>query len=159
MLSITPKLLVVAIAVVGFALSASGCSSRGPNIPETFAVSGKVIYNGKPLADAEVGFTSKLDNKDVKPARGTTNKAGEFTLTTYIDSQHEVKGATPGEFVVTVQKPETKDSVELMKQFQENPAMVPKSLIPDKYVNVGESPLTATVTKGGTNSFEFKLTD
>ena len=92
---------VLFLFLVAFMLETAGCSS-GPVIPKTVAVRGKVVYKDQPLADAEIGFVGKLDNKDVLAARGTTNSAGEFTLSTYIDPQHEVSGSTPGEYAVTL---------------------------------------------------------
>jgi hypothetical protein len=139
-------------------LGSVGCGG-GPKIPETFTVKGKVIYQDKPLADALVGFVSKLDNKDVFPAHGTTNADGEFTLATYIDPQHEVSGATPGEFVVTVTKNEQRDMTKIMEEFKENPAMEFKKLVPEKYTDAKASPLSATVKSDGDNTFEFKLED
>src|SRR5690606_14902982 len=120
-------------------------------------VSGKVLYKGSPLADADVGFVSKLDNKDVLAAHGRTNADGQFTLATYIDPEHEVSGATPGEYVVTVHKVEMKDNEELMREFQKNPDMEFKPLIPVKYTEKATSPLEATVTRDGDNTFEFVL--
>lgn len=150
--------LITTVVVSAMSVSVFGCS-RGPEIPVTYAVSGKVTYKEQPLADAEIAFVSKLDNKDVKPARGKTNASGEFKLTTYIDPEHEVSGATLGEYTVTVVKVDIPDSDQLMKQFFENPAYVPKKLIPDKYTDAKETPLTADVTKDGPNTFEFKLED
>ncbi len=150
--------LTVCVLASAWSVVVSGCS-RGPEIPATYSVSGKVTYKDQPLADAEIGFVSKLDNKDVKPARGKTNASGEFTLTTYIDPEHEVSGATLGEYTVTVVKVDIPDSDELMKQFFENPAFVPKKLIPEKYSDAKVSPLTADVKKDGPNTFEFKLED
>jgi len=138
-----------------------GCSG-GPKVPKTVHVSGKITYNDKPLAGAEVGFVSKFDNKDVLAARGVTNDRGEFTLSTYIDPQHEVAGATPGDFVVTVTKIEKMDQQKVMEQFSSsNPAMegMLKKLVPEKYTEAKDSPLEASVTVGGTNKFEFKLED
>ena len=112
-----------------------------------------------PLADALVGFVSKLDNKDVLPAHGTTNANGEFTLSTYIDPQHEVSGATPGEYVVTVTKNEQQDMEKIMEEFKTNPAMEFKKLVPEKYTDGKGSPLSATVKSDGENTFEFKLED
>ncbi|MBL8816272.1 MAG: hypothetical protein JNL58_09595 [Planctomyces sp.] len=139
-------------------LASIGCGG-GPRIPETVSVSGKVTYKDQPLADALVGFVSKLDNKDVLAARGTTNSNGEFTLSTYIDPQHEVSGATPGEFIVTVTKNEQQDMQKIMEEFKKNPAMQFKKLVPEKYSDGKNSPLTATVKADGENAFEFKLED
>ena len=139
-------------------LGSVGCGG-GPEIPQTVTVKGKVIYQDKPLADALVGFVSKLDNKDVLAAHGTTNAEGEFTLSTYIDPQHEVSGATPGEFVVTVTKNEQQDMTKIMEEFKENPAMEFKKLVPEKYTDGKASPLAATVKADEDNTFEFKLED
>jgi hypothetical protein len=139
-----------------------GCGAGGPKVPKTVPVSGKITYSDKPLAGAEVGFVSKFDNKDVLAARGVTNDSGEFTLSTYIDPQHEVAGATPGDFVVTVTKIEKMDQQKMMEQFSKgNPSMEGafKKLVPTKYTDAKDSPLTASVTVGGNNRFEFKLED
>ncbi len=146
------------VFLVAFIVDVAGCSG-GPEIPKTVAVRGKVVYKDQPLADAEIGFVGKLDNKDVRAARGKTNSAGEFTLSTYIDPQHEVSGSTPGEYVVTVSKIEQKDMAQIMQEFKENPAMTFEKLVPEKYTDAKATPLTATVKLDGENVFEFKLED
>ena len=146
------------ILSVTMMLGSAGCGG-GPDIPKTVTVKGKIIYQDQPLAEALVGFVSKLDNKDVFPAHGTTDANGEFTLSTYIDPQHEVSGATPGEYVVTVTKNEQQDMAKIMEEFKTNPAMEFKKLIPEKYTDGKASPLSATVTADGDNTFEFKLED
>ncbi len=139
-------------------LGSAGCGG-GPKIPQTVTVKGKVMYQDKPLADALIGFASKLDNKDVLPAHGTTNANGEFTLSTYIDPQHEVPGATPGEYVVTVTKNEQQDMAKMMEDFKTNPAPEFKKLVPEKYTDGKASPLAASVKADGDNTFDFKLED
>jgi hypothetical protein len=137
-----------------------GCS--GPSVPprpKAVPVSGKIMYQDKPLADAQVGFVVALDNKDVFPARGVTNSAGEFTLTSYVDPEHEVSGATPGDFLVTVVKIPKRSKDEVMEEFAKNPAMEFKNLIPKKYSDAKETTLKATVKPDGTNRFEFTLED
>lgn len=148
----------ITILSVTMMLGSVGCGG-GPEIPQTVTVKGKIIYQDKPVADAQVGFVSKLDNKDVLPAHGTTNANGEFTLSTYIDPQHEVSGATPGEYVVTVTKNEQQDMEKIMEEFKTNPAMEFKKLVPEKYTDGKASPLSATVKADGNNTFEFKLED
>ncbi|HUQ68519.1 MAG TPA: hypothetical protein VM165_03290 [Planctomycetaceae bacterium] len=135
-----------------------GCSG-GPKIPPTHAVSGKITYQDKPLAGAEVGFVSSGDNKDVLAARGVTNDSGEFKLSTYVDAQHTVSGATAGDYAVTVSKTETMDQEKMREQFATNPNMEFKKLVPAKYTNPKESPLKAKVEAGKSNTFEFKLED
>jgi hypothetical protein len=144
--------------VIGIILSLIvGCGSEARPTPKTVSVSGKITYKDKPLAGASVGFVSALDNKDVLPAQGKTNDAGEFTLTTYVDPEHQVSGATPGEFVVTVSKTKQMDREKVMEEFQKNPAMEFKSEVPEKYSDSKKTPLKAPVTVDGKNRFEFTL--
>lgn len=153
--------LVIRFVLLVLLFSIVGCGG-GPKIPRTVSVSGKIMYKDAPVAEAEVGFVSRLDNKDVLAARGVTDSSGEFTLSTYIDPQHEVSGATPGDFAVTVTKIEKMDQQAMMEQFSKgNPAMVGmfKPLVPAKYGDAKGSPLKATVAAGEKNRFEFKLED
>ena len=138
-----------------------GCSG-GRRAPRTVPVSGKITYKSQPVIGAQVAFISKLENKDVFAARGITNASGEFTLSTYLDPTHEVSGATPGEFTVTVAKVEKIDPKQVMDNFSKgNPTMQGffKKLIPAKYGEVTQTSLTAPVTVGGQNRFEFHLED
>lgn len=137
-------------------VAAAGCSGR--DLPETVPVSGTILHDGKPLADAEIGFVPKQEDSGAHPAHGRTDESGVFTLKTYFGPKDEVSGATPGEYTVTVQKRDIPpDPAELQKMFQKNPQMIPKSLLPDKYGSPATSNLEATVAKGEENSFEFKL--
>ena len=154
---VSGRCVVLIAGVLGLSMIA-GCSG-GPKLPPTVAVSGTITYKDQPLAGAQVGFVSKLDNKDVLAAGGLTNASGEFTLATYIDPQHQVSGATPGEFVVVVTKDEVMDREKSMQEFNKNPDMEMKKLIPTKYTVAKETPLQATVTVGGANKFDFKLED
>lgn len=145
-------------ALVGLCLAAAiaGCSGR--DLPETIPVTGQVTYQGKPLVDAQIGFIPKQEGSGAHPARGRTDERGAFELTTYFGPQDELSGATPGDYIVTVQKHDVPgDPVEVQKMFFKNPGMVPKSLLPAEYGDPGKSELTATVVEDGDNSFEFKL--
>lgn len=148
---------VVLLAGIMSLIGVLGCS-RG-NLPKTLQVSGKVTYQDKPLAGAEVSFVPAVDNKNVHPARGVTNDSGEYTLSTYVDPQNDLRGATEGDFKVTVSKTETMDQEKMREQFAANPAMEFKKLVPGKYTNPKETPLKATVDASKTNRFDFKLED
>lgn len=150
-----------ALAVGSVCLVCAGCFSNGPAMPKTVPVSGRILYNNQPLAGAEIGFVSKLDNKDIFAARGLTDDSGEFTLSTYLDPQHEVAGATPGDFAVTINKMEKFDKEKMMEEFRNNPSMEGKlkKLVPTKYTVANQSPLKATVAHGEKNRFEFTLED
>lgn len=147
------------LLAAGVSLGALGCS-KGVDIPKVVKVTGKVTYKDKPLADAEVGFLSKLDNEDVKAARGVTNAAGEFSLTTYVDAEHEVSGATPGEYKVIINKEDRPSMEEMTKQFTSGtPNMTFKKLVPKQYTAKDSTPLEVTVTLDGDNKFDLPLTD
>ena len=149
-----PIMGAVLLSVIG------GCGDDDTVIPHTAPVSGTITINGEPLEGAQVAFTSKLDNKSVKAARGLTDANGGYTLTTYLNPQNEVSGATPGEFRVTVKKTERPSAATVAEQFTGgNPAIVIKNVVPDKYANAKSSPFTATVTQDGENKFDFNLED
>jgi len=76
------------IAVCGVA----GC---GPRTPPTIKVSGRVVLDGQPLANAAVVFQPQAGGR---AAYGVTNGDGLFVMTTF---QHR-DGAIPGLHAVTV---------------------------------------------------------
>jgi hypothetical protein len=75
---------------------ATGCGGKYTPVP----VSGVVTLNGKPVEGATVYFYAVGDEKDGRPAQGTTNKEGEFRLSTL---GHE-DGALPRRYKVVVTK-------------------------------------------------------
>ena len=81
-----------AAAVAAFSLLVAGC---GPSRPTTIPVSGTVTLDGKPVAGAQVML---LPEEEGRPAQGTTDEAGEFTLGTF----ETADGALPGSHAVTV---------------------------------------------------------
>ena len=131
-----------------------GC---GPNLPDVVPVTGTVIYQGKPLEGAEVSFL----RQDEFPARGTTDAKGRFRLETYVDSDYDLDGAIPGEYVVRVVKlellvrPEDTSLADVMARHPEGP----KQLVPLRYTDEKTSDLRATVSEDGRNDFEFVLSD
>ncbi|HZN34994.1 MAG TPA: hypothetical protein VFB80_14295 [Pirellulaceae bacterium] len=89
-----------------------------------------------------------------KSASGRTDSSGQYTLTTYFSPDDQPAGAMPGEYVVTVTKiDEPEGIVDPYKKGQ-----MPKNQLPDKYSSQ-RSPLSATVTAGGANRFDFPLED
>jgi hypothetical protein len=73
----------------------AGCG--GPKRPQTVAVSGTVTLDGKPVEGATVGF---IPEGGGRPATGTTDASGAFTLTTFEPGD----GAVVGKHSVTVSK-------------------------------------------------------
>jgi hypothetical protein len=122
----------------------AGCGSGNP---ATYAVTGKVTYQGKPVKNAGVMFMPSSG----RPASSLTDAEGRFTLRTFKDGD----GAIGGENVVCISKTmpapadNTKDPM-LKKMI---------SLLPTCYATPTTSPLKVTVSATGPNDFTFNLTD
>lgn len=89
-----PKRAIAWLLFIALGGTFSGCWSSGP---EMIPVRGVVTLDGKPVEGATVGFAPKAAGR---PATGTTDAAGQFSLTTFEPGD----GAVPGEHVVTVSK-------------------------------------------------------
>lgn len=123
-----------ALAAV-WALHCAGCG-KSEDLPATAPVKGTVTYQGAPLPNAYVTFYP--DSGD-KPAAGTTDGSGGYSLTTF--QKHD--GAVPGEHTVTVTCYDSSFDGASMS-----------SLIPDKYGSPLTSPLKITV---GNEKNEIRL--
>lgn len=164
--------LVLAVLVAAGLLPLAGCGSK---LPATASTTGTVLYRGEPVEGAVVVFSrgsGKLAEGEM--ALGKTDAKGRFQLTTHVGGQTDVKGATPGEYQVTISKrvpppgmsqseyqalvdaaqkaneagpapPNAKQPPELVEQF------------PPRYSVLGKSELKANVTAKGPNDFQFKL--
>ena len=78
---------------VVLAVCLSGC---GPEVPDTYKVSGKVTIGGQPASNVYVVFFPEEGRQGV----GTTDENGDYKLTTF----NEGDGALPGEHTVTISK-------------------------------------------------------
>ena len=83
------------VLVAAVCAMASGCGgSGGISAPSTVAVSGSVMYKGKPVVGVKVTFHPQFDMGAVKfTPSGETGKDGRFTLSTAAP----MDGAPPGE--------------------------------------------------------------
>lgn len=138
-------------------LAAIGCG--GTALPETVSVSGTVSYQSKPVEGAQVVLNS-ADPK-CKPAAGTTDSQGRFSVKTYVDPTAQAKGAMPGNYKITVTKLEqtTLSSEEQMKASSGGKPAGPKHLLPEKYSSVENTDLTVEVKKGSTPALTLELKD
>ncbi|TWT60034.1 carboxypeptidase-like regulatory domain-containing protein [Rubinisphaera italica] len=109
----------------------------------TYSVKGKVIYNGSPVAQANVMFVPE----NGRPASGTSDDQGEFTLTTYTSGD----GAQPGEHQVLVTK--------LEPASPNDPYATRKSLVPEKYGELKTSPLKQSINTGDNSEITIELKD
>jgi hypothetical protein len=164
----SPKVLrgfILSIAMTSACLLAMGCGgdAKAKNRLPVFKVSGKVVYKGQPVTDADVTFYCAEKERS---AFGRTNSNGEFRLTTYGPND----GAVAGKHVVMVVKIEsapptntaTVDSTEYIPPGYETtpPPPPPKKLVPAKYSDLKTSDLFVVVTDDGENPpVELELKD
>lgn len=138
-----------------------GCS-KGAGIPKTVTVTGTVLYNGNPLQGAEVSFQPKAGGTASRPARGTTDSSGRFTLKTYVRPGTEADGAIPGDYLIAVTKTDgaAMTPEDMAKGAKGGKMMAtPKNQLPPRYANAEKSGFTATVSADGNNDFKFELKD
>lgn len=134
-------------------------------------VSGVVTLNGQPLADAHVQFIS--NDPRGRPAAGSTDTKGRFSLTTYFDPTRLIAGAQPGEYTVIIHKfislPEPASGTPWKNSIgnigavdpadtERIPAAARNPSMPRRYSDPKTSGLRASVSEDGTNSLNFSLT-
>ncbi|MCS7303901.1 MAG: DUF4198 domain-containing protein [Thermoguttaceae bacterium] len=152
---------VILVAVAGL----EGC---GSGRPKTVPVTGIVTLDGKPIEGANVAFypdtgeatgtggQQKKTDALTRPATGTTDKEGKFTLKTSPLGD----GALPGKYKVAIIKKEVTGFLADKDGLSGGIApegIKEKWIIPPKYADPNNSGLTAEV-KPGMRPLEFKLT-
>lgn len=141
-----------ALVVVALPLGIAGCGGE----PGVVKASGKVSYKGQPVPSGTVYFTPETPGK--RGAQGTIDSGGNFTLGTYTTSD----GAYTGKHKVTVvaQGPDKPIPPKMKgKMMPEDMQGSGDPLVPKKYFAPATSDLSAEVTDGGKNYFEFELKD
>jgi hypothetical protein len=133
---------------VAACLSAFGCGEPKETVPELVTVTGKVTYQGRPLADASVTFVpadaeeeaTEL-NRIVRP-HGKTDAEGSYEL-----AWGDNAGAPPGKYnvMITAFKPSDDDEVK------------PDSLIPVMYNSPKTSGLLKEVKEADDNVINIEL--
>jgi hypothetical protein len=140
----------LALALVWSVVGIAGCFGGGDDLPRE-AITGRVTLDGQPVEDGSISFVP-MEAVAVGDAvqGGGAIKSGRFWIS-------QEFGLIPGKYRVAINaaahggKERTKPQVPAAGQALD----VSKELIPQKYNAMSE--LTATVEKGGTNDFEFKL--
>ncbi len=147
--------LVVGVVSLGLVFT-NGCGGGGPTNPPTHPVSGTVTLGGTPVADATVTFSPSAGQR---PANGKTDSAGRYTLSTFGKDD----GAMEGDYGVRVVKYESTDEAASgdVDSDDYDPTAVsdtgPKNELDEKYEKAETSGLTATVSAGEGNTFDFEL--
>lgn len=160
------RLILNGLAASVLCLVVVGCgSSKGTARAKVFKVSGKVTYLNTPLIGAVVSFAPKGNQPS---AIGRTNDAGEFQLTTYQGND----GAAAGDYAVLVSliidsgsaaAPQEAHGTDPAGNYDSAIAHSGKaakgsgSMLPAKYGDIGQTPLTAKVDPNGENKFTFEI--
>jgi hypothetical protein len=136
----------------------SGCHDQFEVLP-THPVSGKVMFKGQPLANAEIWLVPTTDKvlnaKTIIRPYAKSGKDGTFTITSYIKDD----GAPAGDYGVIVQKVSSQGPTDDVESNEENAVKTkaPKgAALPTKYRTATTSGLTFTV-KDGPNQLDLDL--
>jgi len=142
----------LAVLAPSLAFVALGCGKGGDQatmpVEPTVSVSGVLRYKNAPLADAAVTFFS-LDGKIA--ARGKTDAAGTFTLSTYAPQD----GAPPGKYKVVAAVSASRE-IEPGVLAPEPPGGF-TSPIPAKYANPATTDVLTEVKAGQKNELVIDL--
>jgi hypothetical protein len=108
-----------------------------------FPTSGKILYQGKPLAGVILIFHSTDVNQKIK-SQATTDNEGKFVATTFKTAD----GAPEGDYTITLVVPNNesdsaREDAASERQFQKEGLV----LFPSKYQNPATSPLKVKVSK------------
>lgn len=135
-------------------MSSVGC--RQSEHPELRPVSGTVTYDGQPVSDATVAFSSP---SSPRLATGRTDHEGRFVLSSY-DPQD---GAAPGEYTVVVTKIEHDDAqpaLSMDEALETRPVRSKsRNLLPKRYAAHETTPLQVVVPDEGADDLRFELSD
>jgi hypothetical protein len=144
---------------------AAGCGGKYTPVP----VSGVVTLDGRPVEGATVYFYAVGDDKDGRPAFGTTDKDGVFRLSTM---GHE-DGALPRRYKVVVTKyvptipnlkiPDFPDTIEgrnaradfMYRTFEDKGIPPFTNALPARYGDSASTPFECTVEKKMTVTLEL----
>jgi hypothetical protein len=137
-----------------------GCG--GEKVPATYAVTGNVTFEGKPLEGADVVLVpTNPTDPAAKSAGAVTDSQGNFSVKTYWAADRQLDGALPGDYGIAVTKLEKRD-VPPDKKPEEVMALhmqlgPPKSLLPAKYGAPTTSGFKVTVGKASPEPLKLEL--
>ncbi|QDT66993.1 peptidase associated/transthyretin-like domain-containing protein [Calycomorphotria hydatis] len=130
----------VAVCLLAFSLSLTGCNSAPSDLPEIAQVSGTVTLDGEPLPYATLMFQPSSG----RPSVGVTDQSGNYSLAYNSDYQ----GAKVGPHTIKITTFQEFDDPDN----PEKPAR--PELLPAKYHT--ETELTAEINQGK-NTVDFEL--
>lgn len=125
------------LALVPAAISLSGC---GESRVEVFPVTGKLTFDGKPPAGAQITLHPVSAGVEGVAPSGAVKPDGSFQVSAYQAGD----GAPPGDYVATVQ----------WFKFDEKLGGAGPNVIPAKYTDPKTSPIKVTIKAGGPTEVE-----
>lgn len=135
----------------------AGCS--GESFPETYAVTGVVMYQDRPVEGATV--TLVPGDPKGRSASGITDAKGQFSVKTYFTPEHRPEGALPGDYAITVSKLEVREVPKGLSPPEAQAAFAklgpPKNLLPKAYQSPKTSGLKVTVGDASPDPLELEL--
>lgn len=138
-----------AAVVTSSVLFLAGCGDSGR--PQTASVQGTVTLDGAPLGGVSVQFIPQEDKG--RSATGTTDAAGNYTLSTFQTGD----GAIPGLYKVIVVRPISDEQALSEKGLPDASPPAPSGPeIPSKYSDPKQTELTTTVSSGS-NTIPLEL--
>jgi hypothetical protein len=161
----TPRPGLVGAGLAILLASATGCGGKFTPVP----VRGVVTLNGKPVEAATVTFYAVGDERDGRNAMGTTDKQGEFRLSTLGKDD----GALPRRYKVVVTKyvptnanlkiPDFPDTLEgreqksnfMYQNFEAKGIQPFKTALPAAYGDLSTTPFEYTITEATTIKLEL----
>jgi hypothetical protein len=139
------------MALLTATILAAGCGEGG--LPARAPVSGRVTFQGQPLANAQVTFTP-IGEEAARPATGRTDDQGRYVLGTYTVDD----GAMLGQHRVSViaRGPDRPPKPGEFGSGMPGEQMPGDSLIPVKFFSPDSSGLTKEVVNGA-NKIDLPL--
>jgi hypothetical protein len=129
--------LALTIVAVLAAVSMAGCGRANGDRARVYPAEGQVVWNGKPLAGAQVVFYPQAESEaKASPPKAQTDSEGRFRLSTYAADD----GAPEGAYAVTV--------LYYPPQKQDGGYVPGPNVLPKKYASPKTTDLRAQVVQG-----------
>jgi len=153
-MNMSPRTALSLLAGLGLLLPLAGCSAKA-GMPKLGKVSGKVLYNGKPLDSGHIVFTPVVGKggETGQSATGEVGPDGSYEMTTFDTGD----GAILGQHIISVES-RTKAEMPKPKPDSTIDYVLPKSAVPSNYASPDKSPLRFTV-KEGSQTYNIELKD
>lgn len=150
-----PRIAAYLLAVAA-AAALGGCSDRGKEKP-VFKVHGKLTFEDKAMAGAEIAFIPADPAQRGLQSRAKADASGEYTLYTYRQND----GAPAGEYVVTIYWPaplskKAAEKLEKAETVEEKDSILAPDRLKNAYTDPLKTKLKATVAEKD-NEIDFKL--